>query len=85
VRPSSALEIAAGDFALAADHRLTAISRGLLHRGGLSGAQPDGLLGDLVDTPPDRFRRLRLLCHPRSIGRELCTLNSVGELARASG
>ncbi len=80
-----ALEIAAGDFALAArsslPYRPLPASRhpefrhGLLDRGGLDGAKPDGLAGDLVDVPGRRLRRFRFFGHAASIDRELCTFN----------
>jgi hypothetical protein len=71
-----ALEITAGDFALAASHRLTAISlvTGTLNSAAafsiaaassvdLDLAQPDGSAGDLVDVPDDRLRWFGLLRH----------------------
>jgi hypothetical protein len=47
---------------------------------GLDISQPDGLRSYLIDAPSDPLRRrFRLLCHARSIDRELYTFNPVGE------
>jgi hypothetical protein len=48
----------------------------------LDGAEPHGLLGDLVNVPARRLRWFRFLGHTPSIGRELGTFNRPAELTR---
>jgi hypothetical protein len=91
VRPS-ALKVRLGDFRLcggSSPYRHQPLGGDLelggdnLHRGRfvrrLNGAEPTGSTRHLIDVSADRLRRIGLLGHGRSIGRELYRFNPVDE------